>query len=128
MHLRKRHLLQNITICEDIYIGKTGRRLHEPFHKHLRDVHRNDKDTSKPVAPHFSSSYHSSQHITSAVSTYARATRKAVKNSSFKSALLISTESTSTVYSTNLSWPFTLPDVSINSVAHPLYILSAHKR
>ena len=41
------------TLCKKIYIGETGRRLHDRFREHLRDVERNDKDASKPVARHF---------------------------------------------------------------------------
>ena len=47
-----------------MYIGETGRRLGDRFHEHLRDVERNDKDTSKPVARHFNLPNHSSQHMT----------------------------------------------------------------
>ena len=35
-----------------MYIGETGRRIGDRFHKHLRDVEKNDKDASKPVARH----------------------------------------------------------------------------
>ena len=41
------------TLCKKIYIGETGRRLGDRFREHLRDVERNDKDASKPVARHF---------------------------------------------------------------------------
>ena len=36
-----------------LYIGETGRRLGDRFREHLRDVEKNDKDASKPVARHF---------------------------------------------------------------------------
>ena len=52
------------TLCKKIYIGETGRRLGDRFREHLRDVERNDKDASKPVARHFNLPNHSSQHIT----------------------------------------------------------------
>ena len=52
------------TLCKKIYIGKTGRRLGHRFREHLRDVERNDKDASKPVARHFNLPNHSSQHMT----------------------------------------------------------------
>ena len=42
------------TLCKKIYIGETGRRLGNRFREHLRDVERNDKDASKPVARYFS--------------------------------------------------------------------------
>ena len=52
------------TLCKKIYIGETGRRLGDRFREHLRDVERNDKDASKPVARHFNLLNHSSQHMT----------------------------------------------------------------
>jgi len=48
------------TLCKKFYIGETGDR----FREHLRDVERNDKDASKPVARHFNLPNHSSQHMT----------------------------------------------------------------
>ena len=38
------------TYCNKLYIGETGRRLGDQFREHLRDVGRDDKDASKPVA------------------------------------------------------------------------------
>ena len=38
------------TLCNKLYIGETGRRLRDRFLEHLRDVEKNDKDASKPVA------------------------------------------------------------------------------
>ena len=38
------------TLCKKIYISETGRRLGDRFREHLREVERNDKDASKPVA------------------------------------------------------------------------------
>ena len=35
---------------KELYFGETGRRLGARFREHLRDVERNDKDASKPVA------------------------------------------------------------------------------
>ena len=51
------------TLCRKIYIGKTGRRLGDRFREHLRDVERNDRDASKPVARHFNLPNHSSQQM-----------------------------------------------------------------
>ena len=51
------------TYCNKLYIGETGRRLGDRFREHLRDVERNDKDASKPVARHFNLPYHSKQHM-----------------------------------------------------------------
>ena len=47
-----------------MYIGGKGRRLGDRFREHLRDVERNDKDASKPVARYFNLPNHSSQHMT----------------------------------------------------------------
>ena len=51
------------TLCKKIYIGETGRRLGDRFREQLREVERNDKDTSKPAARHFNLPNHSSQHM-----------------------------------------------------------------
>ena len=51
------------TYCNKLYIGETGRRLGDRFRERLRDVERNDKDASKPVARHFNLPYHSKQHM-----------------------------------------------------------------
>ena len=48
------------TLCKKIYIGETGTR----FRKHLRDVGKNDRDASKPVARHFNLSNHSQHNMT----------------------------------------------------------------
>ena len=36
--------------AKELYFGETGWRLGARFREHLRDVERNDKDASKPVA------------------------------------------------------------------------------
>ena len=36
-----------------LYIGETERRLGDRFREHLRDVEKDDKNASKPVARHF---------------------------------------------------------------------------
>ena len=46
-----------------LYIGETGRRLGDRFREHLRDVEKNDKDASKPVARHFNLPNHSKKHM-----------------------------------------------------------------
>ena len=51
------------TYCNKFYISETGRRLGDRFREHLRDVERNDKDASKPVARHFNLPNHSKQHM-----------------------------------------------------------------
>ena len=52
------------TYCDKLYVGETGRRLSDRFREHLRDVERNDKDASKPVAGPFNLPNHSKQHMT----------------------------------------------------------------
>ena len=51
------------TLCKKLYIGETGRRLGDRFREHLRDIEKNDKNASKPVARHFYLPNHSKQHI-----------------------------------------------------------------
>ena len=51
------------TLCKKLYIGETGRRLGDRFREHLRDVEKDDKDASKPVARHFSLPNHSKEHM-----------------------------------------------------------------
>ena len=52
------------TLCKKLYIGETGRRLDDRFREHLRDVEKDDKNASKPVARHFNLPNHSMQHLT----------------------------------------------------------------
>ena len=52
------------TFCIKLYIGETGRRLGDRFREHLRDVEKDDKNASKPVARHFNLPNHSMQHMT----------------------------------------------------------------
>ena len=47
----------------DHFIGETGRRLGDRFHEHLRNVEKDDKNASKPVARHFHLPKHSMQHM-----------------------------------------------------------------
>ena len=49
------------TLCNKLYIGETGRRLGDRFREHHRDVKKNDRDASKPVARHFNLHNHSKQ-------------------------------------------------------------------
>ena len=51
------------TLCKKLYIGETGRRLGDRFREHLRDVEKDDKDASKPIARHFNLPNHSMQHM-----------------------------------------------------------------
>ena len=52
------------TLCKQIYIGETGRRLADRFREHLQDVEKNDTDASKPVARHFNLPNHSHHNKT----------------------------------------------------------------
>ena len=51
------------TLCRKLYIGETGRRLGDRFREHLRDVEKNDKEASKPVARHFNLPNHFREHM-----------------------------------------------------------------
>ena len=51
------------TLCNKLYIGETGRRLGDRCREHLRDVQKNYKDASKPVARHFNLPNHSKKHM-----------------------------------------------------------------
>ena len=51
------------TLCKKLHIGETGRRLGERFREHLRDVEKDDKNASKPVARHLNLPNHSKQHM-----------------------------------------------------------------
>ena len=49
VYLRHCHLLRTLYLV----IGETGRRLGERFREYLRDVEKDEKDASKPVAGYF---------------------------------------------------------------------------
>ena len=51
------------TYCKKLYISETGRRLGKQFREHLRDVEKDDKDASKPVARHINLPNHTKQHM-----------------------------------------------------------------
>ena len=51
------------TFCKKLYIGEIGRRLGDRFREHVRDVEKEDKNASKPVATHFNLPNHSMQHM-----------------------------------------------------------------
>ena len=61
MYFRKCHLLHNLYV--KLHIGETERRPGDRFREQLRDVEKNDKDASKPVARHFNLHNHSKQHM-----------------------------------------------------------------
>ena len=52
------------TLCKKTYIGETSRRLADRFCEHVRDVEKNDTDTSKPVARHFNLPNQSEHNMT----------------------------------------------------------------
>ena len=95
------------------------RRLGDRFRERLRDIERNDKDTSKPVAKHFNLPTYSIQHMAvCSLSLHfgSSESRKTLKqNLSSKSALLIPTVSTSAFDSTNL-FLFSRHHIPTNSV------------
>ena len=64
MHLHKRHLSHNLHAMQENLLGETGRRLADRFREHLRDVGKNNADTSKPVARHFNLPNHSHHNMT----------------------------------------------------------------
>ena len=66
------------TLCKKFYIGETGRRLGDRLREHLRDVEKDDKNASKPVASHFNLPNHSKQH-TAVCSDSIHKARKAAK-------------------------------------------------
>ena len=51
------------TYWKKLNIGEKGRRLSDGFREHLRDVQRNNRDASKPVASHFNLHSHYKQHM-----------------------------------------------------------------
>ena len=53
-----------VGLTRALYIGEAGRRLGDRFREHLRDVEKDDKNASKPVAGHFNLPNHSMQHMT----------------------------------------------------------------
>ena len=75
------------------------------FPRHLRDVERNNNETSKPVAGHFNLPNNSKQHMAvCSLSLHlgsSESCKTLEKNLSSKSALLIPTVSTSAFHSTN---------------------------
>ena len=84
------------TLYKKLYIGETGRRIGDRFREHLRDVEKDDKNASKPVARHFNLPNHSKQQ-----------------------ALLILTVSMNAFHSTNLFCCLSRYQAPANSVAPP---------
>ena len=103
------------------HILRTGRRLGDRFREHLRDVEKDDKDASKPIARHFNLHNHSMQHMAvCGVSPHQGNTksRKTLEQKFiFKSALLILTVLTNAFHSTILFSCFSRYQAPTNSVA-----------
>ena len=76
----------------------TGRKLADRFREHLRDVKKDNKDDSKPVARHFNLPNHSTHNMTMRGLSLHKGNRK---NASFNSALFIITESMNAGFSFN---------------------------
>ena len=105
------------TLCKKLYIGETGRRLGDRFREHLRDVEKDDKDSSKPVARHFNMLNHSKQHMAVCGLSLHQGSTESRKTLFFKSALLILTVSTNAFHSTNSFCCFSRCQAQTNSVA-----------
>ena len=52
-----------LVLFAKLYIDDAGRRLGDPFREHLRDVEKDAKNASKPVARHFNLPIHCKQHM-----------------------------------------------------------------
>ena len=94
------------TLCKKLFIGETGRRQGDRFREHLRDVDKDDKNSSKPAARYFNLPNHSKQHMAvCSLSLHQRSTesRKTLEQRFiFQIALLILTVSTNAFHSTYL--------------------------
>ena len=102
------------TLCKKLYIGETGRRLGDRFREHLRDVEKDDKDASKPVARHFNLPNHSKEHMSICGLSLHQGTTDSRKNLEQRFIFqigtpLIPTASTNAFHSINLFLFFTLP-------------------
>ena len=99
------------TLCKKLYIGKTGRRLGDRFREHLRDVEKDDKHASKPVARILISLTILKNTCLFAAFPYIRVPQTAAKiwskDSFLKSVPLILTASTNAFHSINLFLFFT---------------------
>ena len=94
------------TLYKKLYIGETGSRLGDRFREHPRDVEKDDKDASKPVARHFNLPNHSKEHMSICGLSLHQGTTDSRKSLEqrfiFKSAPLIPTASTNAFHSINL--------------------------
>ena len=103
------------TLCKKLYDSETGRQLSDQFWEDLRDIKKDDKNVSKPVARNFYLSSHSKQHMTVCNLSLHQGSMESHKTQNkhlfFKSGLLILYISTNAFHSTNL---FTLPIACIH--------------
>ena len=97
------------TLCKELCIGETGRRLGDRFREHLRDVEKDDKDASKPVARHFNLPNHSKEHMSICGLSLHQGTTDSRKNLEQRFVFQIGTASTNAFHSINLFLFFTLP-------------------
>ena len=124
LYLSQCHLLHNLTcsLCKKSYIGETERRPGDPFWEHLREVEKDDKKASKPVAKYLNLPNHCKHHMTVyGLSLHQGSTesRKTLvwKFIHFKLALLILKASTNAFPSTNLLSCLSRYQAPANSVA-----------
>ena len=105
---------------QKLYIVKTGRQLGDRFRVHLRDVEKDNKDASKPVARDFNLPNHFKQYMAACgLSLHQGSTesRKPLEQKLvFKSALLIVTVSANAFHSTNLFSSFSRYPAANNRV------------
>ena len=52
-----------VVLIEKLVLGEAGKRLGDRFREHLRDVEKDDRNASKPVARHLNLPNHSMQHM-----------------------------------------------------------------
>ena len=126
LYLGQCHLLHNLHslhLCKKLYIGETGRPLGDRFREHLRDVEKDDKNASKPVARHVNLPNHSKQHVAvCSLSLHQGSTesRKTLEQENIFHVIL--TVSTNAFHSTNLFCCFWRYQAPINSVAPSFFI------
>ena len=87
------------------------------FREHLRDVEKDDKDASKPIARHLNLPNHSMQHMAVCGVSLHQGNTESRKTLEQKSALLILTVLTNAFHSTNLFSCFSRYQAPTNSVA-----------
>ena len=120
------------TLCKKLYIGETGRQLGYWFWEHLRDIEKNDRNPSKPVARHFNLPNHTKQHMAVCGLSLHQGSTESRKTLEQKfifqiGALIILTVSTNTFHSTNLfCWRSNARNVSFQiSLWWPIYIINS---